>query len=120
MPDTSWCKQGGSRGYVTTQAMCWDLLWKGSPHTLTVDPGREFESSVPRRLHWLWSPDDPLYLRAALFHDVALERGARVFEADMLWATVAVSDGAPIWRTAIAYCLMLCRRSWHWLIKRCS
>lgn len=113
-PDTSWCQKGGARGYVTTRRITWHLLWKGSPFAFLVEPGREFESSVPRRLQWAWSPDDPFYLRAALFHDTALESGARVFEADMLWATVALSDGAPVWRTAIAYSLMLARRVWHW------
>lgn len=120
MPDTSWCIKGSSRGYVTTRTMSWDLLWKGSPHTLRVFAGREFESSVPKRLQWLWSPDDPHYLRAALFHDVALESGARVFEADMLWAAVAISDGAPIWRTTLAYIAMMGRRSGHWLITAAS
>lgn len=114
VPDISWCRKGGARGYVTMRPMSWDLLWKGSPYSLLVNPGREFESSVPKRLHWLWSPDDPFYLRAALFHDVALENGARVFEADMLWATVAITDDAPLWRTIIAYVLMILRRIWHW------
>lgn len=116
MPDTSWCRAGGSRGYVTTRVMSWDCLWKGSDMTLTVVPGREFESSVPKRFRWLWSPDDPLYLRAALFHDVALENGARVFEADMLWATVAITDKAPIWRTLVAYGGMLSRRIGQWVL----
>nr|WP_255596821.1 DUF1353 domain-containing protein [Cognatishimia sp. MH4019] len=98
--------------------MRWDLLWKGSPHTVVVESGREFESSVPRLARWVWSPDDPFYLRAALFHDVAIESGARHFEADMLWATIAISDGAPILRTAMAYLGMLVRRSWLWLVHR--
>lgn len=118
MPDVSWCIKGGARGYVTTRAMSWDLLWKGSGKTLSVAPGREFESSVPKGLRWFWSPDDPCYLRAALFHDVALESGARAFEADMLWATVAITDEAPIWRTALAYSAMLGRRIWLWFQRR--
>jgi len=114
-PDTSWCEKGGTRGYFTVRPMTWDLLWKGSPYKLTAEPGREFESSVPERLTWLWSPDDPFYLEAALWHDIALESGARVFEADMLWATVALSRGASIWRTVAAYTAMLGRRIWQWL-----
>ena len=117
-PDTTWCRKGGARGYVTTQTVSWNLMWKGSPHIETVLPGREFESSVPRSLQWLWSPDDPYFLKAALIHDVLLEQGARGFEADSQWRAVALSEKALAVRTGFAYFGMLIRRFGQWAFKR--
>ena len=114
MPDVSWCEKGGARGYVTMQAVTWNLMWKDSPFALTIPPGRAFESSVPRILQWLWSPDDPFYLKAALIHDVLLESGARPFEADSQWRAVALSENAPAFRTAIAFAGMIFRRYTQW------
>jgi hypothetical protein len=108
--DTSWCIKGGSRGYVTTRTVTWHLMWKTSPFVLTIPPGREFESSVPRVLQWIWSPDDPYYLKAALIHDTLLENGSRAFEADAQWRAAALSDHAPPLRTTIAFVAMWTRR----------
>ena len=113
-----WCRKGGSRGYVTTQTVSWNLMWKGSPFVLEIPPGREFESSVPRGLHWLWSPDDPFFLKAALIHDVLIESGARGFEADSQWRAAALSDQAPALRTGVAYCAMLLRRFGQWVFRK--
>lgn len=109
-PDISWCHKGGTRGYVTTRPVSWNLMWKGSPYVLDIPPGQEFESSVPRCLQWLWSPDDPYFLKAALIHDVLLESGARGFEADSQWRAAALSEKAPTIRTGFAYLGMLIRR----------
>lgn len=111
----AWCRKGGSRGYVTVAAVEWNLMWKGSPYVLAVPPGREFESSVPRVLQWLWSPDDPDFLKAALIHDVLLESGARGFEADSQWRAVALSEHAPTLRTGVAYLGMILRRFLQWI-----
>ena len=123
MPDVSWCEKGGARGYVATRPMAWDLLWKGSPHTLRVPTGREFEISSPtirwrgralrwfQPCHWIVHPDDERFLKPSLFHDVALEHGARYLEADMLWLTIALSNGAPRWRACLAYAGMVVL---HW------
>ncbi|MGR3435278.1 MAG: DUF1353 domain-containing protein [Shimia sp.] len=91
-------------------------MYKGSPFVLTIPVGREFESSVPRALQWLWSPDDPYYLKAALIHDHLLEQGSRYIEADSQWFAAALSVGAPPVRTAIAYALMLARRALRWSV----
>ncbi len=118
MPDTSWCKKGGSRGYVTTRPVHWNLMWKGSPFVLKIPAGREFESSVPRTLQWLWSPDDPHYLKAAVIHDVLLESGSRWVEADSQWFAAALSEQAPRLKTAIAWSCMVFRRTALWLLLR--
>lgn len=117
MSDTpNWCCKGGSRGYVTTNTVTWDLMWKGSPFQLTILPGREFESSVPRLLRWAWSPDDPHFLKAALIHDTLLESGSRGFEADSQWRAAALAAGAPAFKTALAFTGMFMRRSLQWMI----
>ena len=114
MTDTAWCEKGGERGYVTTRAVTWNLIWKGSPLLLTLPPGSELESSVPYSLRWLWSPDDPFYLKAALIHDVLLESGSRPFEADGQWRAAALSEKAPAFRTGIAFAGMIIRRYAQW------
>lgn len=118
MPDVSWCRKGGSRGYITTQTVTWHLMWKDSPYVLRIAPGREFESSVPRSLQWLWSPDDPYFLKAALIHDVLLESGARGFEADSQWRAAALNDNANAFKTGVAYFAMIIRRFAQWIGKR--
>lgn len=115
MPD--WCKQGGSRGYVTTQPVNWDIMYKGSPWPMEIPEGREFESSVPRALQCFWSPDDPFFLKAALIHDVLLESGSRPFEADSQWRAVALSEKAPPFKAGIAYAGMILRRYIQWILK---
>ena len=92
-------------------------MWKGSPFILEIPKGREFESSVPRALQWLWSPDDPFYLKAALIHDVLLESGSRTFEADSQWRAAALSEKAPPFKTGIAYAGMIFRRYFQWAVK---
>ena len=83
MPDTSWCRKGGSRGYVTTRPVVWPIGRKGSYWLHDIPAGTEFESSVPAFLHWVFSPDDPYFLKSALIHDTLLEAGCRF----VLWAT---------------------------------
>lgn len=118
VPDTSWCIKGGARGYTTTRTVTWNLMWKGSPFILTIEPGRSFESSVPRSLQWFWSPDDPYYLKAALIHDVLLESGSRWIEADSQWFAAALSEHAPPIKTALAWSGMILRRLIQWLGNR--
>ncbi|PIE13834.1 MAG: hypothetical protein CSA70_03715 [Rhodobacterales bacterium] len=118
MPDVSWCEKGGARGYVTTRAVFWSLMWKGSPYVLEIPPGREFESSVPRALRWVWSPDDPQYLKAALIHDTLLESGSRWIEADSQWFAAALSEDAPRVKTALAWSAMILRRLFLWCLRR--
>lgn len=120
LPDVSWCRKGGARGYVTTRTVCWNLMWKGSPYVLHIPAGREFESSVPRILQWLWSPDDPFFLKAALIHDALLESGARGFEADSQWRAAALSEEAPAVRTGVAYFGMIIRRFGQWTFEKAS
>lgn len=105
-----WCKRGGTRDYVTTQPVDWWIGKKNSGWKLIVPVGKEFESSVPRLLWWLWSPDDPYFLKAAAIHDTLLEQGYRRTFADSQWFETAMSEHAPKMRTSIAYMLMVCRR----------
>jgi hypothetical protein len=72
-PETSWCCKGGARGYVTTAPVEWWIGKRNSMWLLTVPAGREFESSVPWCLNWLFSPDDPFFLKSAAIHDMLLE-----------------------------------------------
>ena len=110
MVDTSWCIKGGSRGYVTTQDVLWSIGVKNGPHVITIPAGREFESSVPKWLQWLWSPDDPFFLKSALVHDHLLESGWRRQSADAQWYEAALSVKAPLWKTRFAYLGMVIRR----------
>lgn len=113
----AWCKKGGSRGYVVTAAFTWDIGRAGSDLKLHVPVGREFESSVPRCLQWLWSPDDPYFLKAAVVHDILLEDGNGAVFSDSQWFDAAASVGAPMWRTWLAYGAMIGRRFFQWALK---
>lgn len=105
-----WCKKGGSRGYVVTSPLAWVIGKNGSGWVLTVPVGKEFESSVPNLLRWLWSPDDPIYLKSAAIHDTLLESGYRPQFADSQWIEAAMSIGAPRIKTGVAYVFMVLRR----------
>lgn len=114
MADMSWCKRGGSRDYVITQPICWWIGKKNSGWKLTVPVGKEFESSVPQLLWWLWSPDDPYFLKSAAIHDTLLEQGYRRAFADSQWIEAAMSERAPMLRSRVAYVLMVARRMIKW------
>lgn len=111
---TGWCKQGGSRGYVTTRSLEWWIGKKQSGWLLDIPAGREFESSVPQWLQWLWSPDDPYFLKSACIHDALLEEGFREAFADSQWFEAALSEHAPPLRTWLAYTAMRLRRLALW------
>ncbi|KPU83673.1 hypothetical protein JI58_08045 [Marinosulfonomonas sp. PRT-SC04] len=111
-----WCVKGGSRSYVTAQTVFWNIGKKGSGWVLTIPPGREFESSVPKYLHWALSPDDPYFLKAAVIHDTLLESGFRRAFADSQWFEAAMSEHAPALRTWVAYGMMGVRRFWLWVV----
>lgn len=100
----SWYEKGGSRGYVTTRPRLWESGWKGSGHLITVPEGFEFESSVPRLLKWVISPDDPYFLWAACLHDYLIEvvKARRPF-CDSQWLEAARSDKAPALKREFAY-----------------
>lgn len=85
---------------------------------LTVPAGREFESSVPRMLRWVFSPDDPVFLKSAVIHDVLLEEGFRKAFADSQWFEAALSEHAPEWLTWMAYSAMRGRRFVFWILRR--
>jgi hypothetical protein len=114
-PDITWCKPGEKRDYVVVRDLHWFIGKKQSGWTLTVPEGREFESSVPRWLSWLFSPDDPYYLKSAAIHDMLLEEGFRKAFADSQWFEAALSVRAPPLRTWGAYRAMRLRRFVHWL-----
>lgn len=110
MVDNSWCRRGGSRDYVTVRDVDWSIGIKDGPHVVTIPAGREFESSVPKGLRWLWSPHDPDFLKSALVHDHLLEMGWRRQSADAQWYEAALSVHAPVWKARIAYIGMVIRR----------
>ena len=118
LPDVSWCRKGGARGYVTTQPIEWWIGKKESGWKLTVPVGREFESSVPRFLTWVFSPDDPFFLKSAAIHDTLLEEGFRQAFADSQWFEAALSEHAPGLRTWVAYSAMRARRFLLWATGR--
>jgi hypothetical protein len=106
----NWCEKGGLRGYVVTSPLIWEIGKNKSGWVFTVPVGKEFESSVPKCLQWLWSPDDPYYLKAAAIHDTLLENGYRPQLADSQWVEAAMSVGAPRIKTGVAYVFMVLRR----------
>ncbi|MBK5933697.1 uncharacterized protein DUF1353 [Rhodovulum imhoffii] len=118
LPDVSWCRKGGARGYVTTQPIEWWIGKKESGWKLTVPVDREFESSVPRWLTWVFSPDDPFFLKSAAIHDTLLEEGFRQAFADSQWFEAALSEHAPGLRTWVAYSAMRARRFLLWATGR--
>jgi hypothetical protein len=95
---------------VVAQELHWAIGAPGSGWVLVVPAGREFESSVPRLLHWALSPHDPRFLKAAAVHDTLLERGHRRAFADSQWYEAALFDGAPRWKARAAYLAMVLRR----------
>jgi hypothetical protein len=114
MPDGSWCIKGGARGYVTTRPLEWWIGKERSMWLLTVPSGREFESSVPRGLRWLFPPDDPHFLLSACIHDTLLEHGFRQAFADSQWFEAAMSEHAPPLRVWLAYSAIRTRRFALW------
>lgn len=103
-----WYRPHGA-GYITTAPILWDIGKKGSGWVLCIPAGFEFESSVPRALWWLFSPDDPDFLKSACIHDWLLENGFCRAMADAEWLDAARSVGAPVARREIAYLLMQIR-----------
>lgn len=116
MPDTSWCIAGGARGYVTVAPLEWDIGKRESGWQLAVPTGQEFESSVPRWLHWAFPPSDPFFLKSACIHDYLLESGFRPAFADSQWFEAALSEHAPPLRTRLAYTAMRLRRFFLWAL----
>jgi len=82
-----------------------------------VPGGWEFESSVPWFLHWVFSPDDPFFLKSAAIHDYLLEKGFRQAFADSQWFEAALSEHAPPLRTWLGYSFMRARRFWRWVFR---
>lgn len=105
-----WYRKGGPRGYVTTRAVFWSIGKEASGWMLIVPAGRAFESSVPHWLAWLFSPDDPFFLKSAAIHDTLLEEGFRQAFADSQWFEAALSEQAPPLRAHLAYTAMRARR----------
>lgn len=115
MPDVSWCRKGGSRGYVLVAPIVWHLGKKDSGHILTIPKGTEFESSVPWVLRWLWSVDDPYFLKAAAIHDFMLENGYFKDSADSEWYQAALCENAPRLKAEFARTGMRLRRFMQWI-----
>ena len=115
MPD--WCVRGGARGYVVTRPLLWDIGKRGSGWVFEIPIGKEFESSVPWALRWVFSPDDPAFLKAAAIHDTLLEAGYRSAFADSQWFEAAMSEQAPALKAWVAYSGMRGRRFLQWVFR---
>lgn len=114
MQRPDWCVPGQKRAYRTTQPVVWRIGHPQSNWLLEVPLGFEFESSVPKALRLIWSPDDPQYLLSAAVHDFLLETGHRKDFADSQWFEAALSVGAPRIKTEIARTGMRFRRFGQW------
>ena len=114
-PDTSWCRRGGSRGYVVVKPIVWHLGKKNSGFAITIPVGREFESSVPKLLRRIWSAHDPFFLKAAAIHDYLLEEGFFPDTADSEWLQAGLSENSPRLKTEVARTGMRMRRLFHWI-----
>lgn len=108
--DLSWCKKGGSRGYVTVEVRRWESGWKGSGHWIEIPIGFEFESSVPWFMRWYLSSDDPFFIWAACLHDFLIEvvKARRPF-CDSQWLEAARSVKAPALKREYGYLAMRIR-----------
>ena len=97
-------ERGEKRRWRTTQPIDWEVGRQGSEDWVTIEPGREFESSVPFWAVWFLHPDDPRFLLAALVHDYMLESGryGRV-QAAAEWFDGALAGQAPRWKAKIAF-----------------
>ena len=95
-------KKGGSRDYYTVKVINWDVGKKGSGFVITVPKGREFESSVPKILRWVLSPDNPRYLLSAVIHDFLLEENYRPFFVAGEWYDAAIKSGGKQYFTFTA------------------
>ncbi len=101
-----WHAPGITRDYMTVKPVVHAIGRAGSGWRLLIPSGREFESSVPRALRWLISPDDPRFLRAALVHDHLLEEGNRALFSAGEWHAAARASGAP-WGLALIAALAI-------------
>lgn len=93
MENCQWTKVGDN--YKLTQDLTWEVGKKNSGLLTIIPKGFSFESSVPKPLWWLWSPDDPYFLKAAAIHDWLLENGYRPAFAAGEWYDAAKSVHAP-------------------------
>lgn len=88
--------RGTERRWKSVPRIDWYIGKKFSGWVLTIEPGREFESSVPWWCpRWVVDKDDPRLLLAALVHDVLLESGHRAFFAAGEWYDAAKSADYP-------------------------
>ena len=110
--DLSWCRKGGSRGYVVIRPIHWRIGGKKSAHMEVIPAGFEFESSVPQGLKWFLSPDDPLFLLSAAVHDWFLEHELQYDYdfCDSQWLAAARKSKAPRRKAGTVRLLMMLRR----------
>lgn len=100
-------ERGSKRRWRTTKDVDWHVGRKQSGYIITIETGREFESSVPWWGRWFLDRDDPRFLLAALVHDVMLEN--KIFgplQAKAEWFDAAIAGGAPRWKAKAAYMII--------------
>ena len=105
-------ERGGSRGLITTKMIAWPIGKKGSTHVENIPEGFEFESSVPRWLHWAQSPFDPKFVLSACVHDWLLESGYDKDFSDSQWFAAARKSQAPTAQAKAVRFAMMLRRFW--------
>jgi len=79
--------------YRTLSEIRWELWSKGSGNWFVVPSGADFDVSIPRFLHWAFSPHDPRFLKAAALHDVMLQQGVDRLRAAAEFNLALKADG---------------------------
>ena len=71
---SAWAKTSENK-YTMFEPLEWEIGLKGSGWLLIIPEGFLFDSSVPKWLRWLVSPDHQPWLLAAAIHDYLLVQG---------------------------------------------
>ena len=97
--------------YTVELPFVWELGYEGSGLAIEVPKGFVFDVSIPWALRWLFSPDDPRFLKAAALHDRLLELGwNRVSAAGPFHAALKADGVGSAWRLAMLLGVIL----WRW------
>ena len=100
----AWQRRG--ERWELSQPLEWEIGREGSEWLLVIPPGFTFDSSVPRWLRWLVSPDHEPWLLAAAVHDYLLQSGFDKAFAAGEWyraAKTKQSSDSKAWLVLPAY-----------------
>lgn len=102
----NWVEAAGADQYRVTRPTSWEVGKKGSGLFVQVPAGFQFESSIPRLLHWLVSPHDERLLWSAAIHDWLLENGYGAIFSAGEWYSGALKYRVPP-RRAFSMCISI-------------